>query len=178
VDANGCAGTDEITITEKIGPNLAASADPVTIGAGSTSQLSATGADSYSWLPVETLDNPAIATPVASPTATTTYTVIGTSADGCADSLEVMVTVAGVANFPAAFSPNGDGQNDIWNVRAETSPECILSIFDSRGMRIFEKGGENWDGTYQGKAVPEGTYYFVYGCPDQEPLTGSVLIFR
>jgi gliding motility-associated-like protein len=178
VDANGCAGLDEVTITEKIAPNLIASADPATIAAGATAQLSASGADTYSWLPPETLDNPAIATPVASPTTTTIYTVVGTSANGCDDSVEVVVTVAGVANFPAAFSPNGDGQNDIWNVRAETSPDCILSIFDTRGRRIFEKGGENWDGTYQGQAVPDGTYYFVYGCPDKEPLTGSVLVFK
>ncbi|MEX1241807.1 MAG: FG-GAP-like repeat-containing protein [Cyclobacteriaceae bacterium] len=178
VDANGCAGTDEITITEKIAPTLTASADPETIAAGATAQLNASGADTYSWLPPETLDNPAIATPVASPSTTTTYTVVGTNADGCDDSVQVVVTVAGVATFPVAFSPNGDGQNDIWDVRAETNPDCILSIFDGRGMRIFEKGGENWDGTYKGQAVPAGTYYFVYGCPDQEPLTGNVLVFK
>lgn len=178
VDANGCTGMDDIIIAGKTAPNLTASADPATIGAGATSQLSAAGADTYSWLPVETLDNPAIATPVASPAVTTTYTVVGTSADGCDDSVQVEVTVAGLATFPAAFSPNGDGQNDIWNIRAETNPDCILSIFDSRGMRIFEKGGENWDGTYKGQAVPAGTYYFVYGCPDREPLTGNVLVFK
>lgn len=178
VDANGCAGMDEITITAKTVPLITASADPATIGAGATSQLTASGADTYAWLPAESLDNPAIATPQATPSQTTTYTVIGTNADGCDDSLDVVVTVAGVANFPVAFSPNGDGNNDIWNVRAETNPDCILSIFDSRGRRIFEKGGENWDGTYQGQAVPEGTYYFVYGCPDQKPVTGSVLVFK
>jgi len=178
VDANGCAGTDEITIAGKIGADLTASADPTTIGAGATTQLSATGADTYSWMPVETLDNPLIATPVAAPTETTPYTVIGTTADGCSDTLQVVVTVSGAANFPPAFSPNGDEFNPTWNIRAESNPDCILTIFDGRGMRIFEKGGENWDGTYQGNVVPEGTYYYVYSCPDQKPLTGSVLVFK
>jgi gliding motility-associated-like protein len=178
VDANGCAGLDEITITEKIAPNLTASTDSEKIAAGETAQLNASGADTYSWLPPETLDNPSIATPVASPTSTTTYTVVGTSADGCDDSVQVLVTVAGVANFPPAFSPNGDEFNPTWNIRAESNPDCILSIFDNRGMRIFEKGGENWDGTYKGQAVPAGTYYYVYTCPDQKPLTGNVLVFK
>ncbi|MEO5601053.1 MAG: gliding motility-associated C-terminal domain-containing protein, partial [Cyclobacteriaceae bacterium] len=79
---------------------------------------------------------------------------------------------------PLAFSPNGDGFNDLWNIRAELNADCSLSIFDGRGRRIFENKGENWDGTYQGKSVPDGTYYFVYGCPDQKPLTGSVLVFK
>lgn len=178
LDANGCAGEDEITITAKQAPELLATAEPETIAAGATAQLNATGGVTYAWSPVETLNDPAIANPVASPVETTTYTVIGTSTDGCEASVQVMVNVAGVATFPVAFSPNGDGQNDFWNVRAENNPDCTLSIFDGRGRRIFENRGENWDGTYQGNAVPDGTYYFVYGCPDQKPLTGSVLVFK
>lgn len=178
LDANGCAGEAQAVIAAKATPDIIASADPTIIAAGATVQLSASGADTYSWLPAETLDDPTSASPQASPLETTTYRVIGTSAEGCNAFLDVLVTVAGVATFPAAFSPNGDGQNDLWNVRAETNPDCVLSIFDGRGRRIFENSGENWDGTWQGKAVPEGTYYYVYGCPDQKPVTGSVLIFR
>lgn len=178
VDANGCAGEDEIIITLKETPQLTATAEPATIAGGATAQLNATGAATYAWSPAETLDDPTIANPVASPSETITYTVTGTAANGCMVSLNVVVTVAGVATFPPAFSPNGDGNNDLWNVRAESNPDCILSIFDGRGRRIFENSGENWDGTYQGQVVPEGTYYYVYGCPDQKPVTGSVLIFK
>lgn len=178
VDANGCAGEDEIIIALKDAPEVTATAEPATIAGGTTAQLNATGAATYLWSPAETLDDPTIANPVASPTETITYTVIGTGANGCTISMDVLLTVAGVATFPPAFSPNGDGQNDFWNIRAESNPDCILSIFDGRGRRIFEHGGENWDGTYQGQAVPEGTYYYVYGCPDKKPVTGNVLIFR
>lgn len=178
VDANGCEGEDQIIIAAKETPDLTATADPSTIAAGASSQLNASGAVSYVWSPAETLDNPTIATPLATPDQTTPYTVTGTSADGCEITIQVLVTVGGVANFPPAFSPNGDGKNDFWNVRAESNPDCILSIFDGRGMRIFENSGENWDGTYQGKVVPNGTYYYVYGCPDQKPATGNVLVFK
>ena len=54
----------------------------------------------------------------------------------------------------------------------------MLTIFDGRGKRIFENSGQNWDGMYQGKPVPDGTYFYVYGCPDQKPVTGSVLVFK
>ncbi|HEY9489865.1 MAG TPA: gliding motility-associated C-terminal domain-containing protein, partial [Chryseosolibacter sp.] len=178
VDANGCPGAAQVVIAAKEVPVLVASADPAIISLGGTSQLTASGADTYLWVPGETLDNPAIASPKASPLGTTTYRVMGSSADGCKDSVDVLVAVSGTAEFPAAFSPNGDGLYDIWNVRAESNPDCILTIFDGRGRRIFEKGGENWDGTYQGTAVPDGTYYYVYGCPDQKPQTGSVLVFK
>ena len=178
VDANGCPGAAQVVIAAKEVPVLVASADPAIISLGGTSQLTASGAETYLWAPGETLDNPAIASPKASPLESTTYRVIGSSTDGCKDSVDVLIAVSGTAEFPAAFSPNGDGLYDIWNVRAESNPDCILTIFDGRGRRIFEKGGENWDGTYQGTAVPDGTYYYVYGCPDQKPQTGSVLVFK
>lgn len=178
IDANGCVGKDVITIAKKIVPVLIATAEPPTIPQGATTQLNVTGGVTYVWSPVETLNNPAIANPIASPLITTTYTVIGRSADNCKSEAQVLVTVEGVLTFPPAFSPNGDGFNDLWNIRAETNPDCSLSIFDGRGRRIFENRGENWDGTYQGKAVPDGTYYYVYGCPDEKPLTGSILVFK
>jgi gliding motility-associated-like protein len=178
VDNNGCAGEAEIIIAAKATPVLTASADPATVAAGTTTQLSASGAVTYAWLPAETLDDPSSATPVASPVTNTTYRVVGTSAEGCEAFVDVLVTVGGPPAFPPAFSPNGNGQNDTWKIGAESNPECILTIFDGRGRRIFENSGQNWDGTYQGKAVPEGTYYYVYGCPDQKPVTGSVLVFR
>ena len=178
VDNNGCEGQAQVVIAAKEAPVLAASADPATVSLGATTQLSASGAVTYAWLPAETLDDPSSATPVASPLANTTYRVVGTSPDGCEAFVDILVTVGGFAAFPPAFSPNGNGQNDTWVIGAENNPDCILTIFDGRGRRIFENSGENWDGTYQGNAVPEGTYYYVYGCPDQEPVTGSVLVFR
>lgn len=180
-DINGCTGADTVTVAAKEIPSLTVEAVPPTIVAGESSQLQATGAWIYAWTPAETLKDKdsTAANPVAAPQQTTTYIVTGKlTEDGCPAVEQVTVTVSGVAAFPPAFSPNGDGQNDFWDVRAETNLDCILSIFDGRGRRIFENSGKNWDGIYRGNAVPEGTYYYVYGCPGQKPLTGSVLIFK
>jgi gliding motility-associated-like protein len=180
VDANNCPGTDDFVINAKPVPTVEASADPATIRQGETSQLTATGAVTYAWTPVDALSDPTIANPVASPIESTTYTVVGTNAEGCSDSFDLIITVSGVGSFPVSFSPNGDGYADFWNIGA-TLPdkaECTLSVFDGRGRRVFEGKGQNWDGTYQNNAVPTGTYYYVFGCPNEKPVTGNVLVIR
>ena len=177
-DANGCPGNDDIVIDSKPLPSVTASAEPATIPSGATSQLTASGADSYVWATDATLSSTTIPNPIASPLHTTTYTVTGTLTGGCSASVNLEVTVAGTLGFPAAFSPNNDGIADVWDIRAQDKPDCTLSIFDARGRRVFEAKGENWDGTYEGKQVPIGTYYYVFGCPSEKPITGAVLIMR
>jgi gliding motility-associated-like protein len=180
-DPNGCATSESIDITEKVVPEISVTADQSEpIAPGQTVTLTATGADSYIWSPAETLSDPAIANPVASPLVTTTYTVTGTLTGGCEGQQTVIVDVLGEIQVTNAFSPNGDGINDLWVIPGiEVYDECTLSLFDPLGRRILEaKGYQNdWDGTFNGKTVPEGTYYYVIaGCPDKEPLTGHVLV--
>jgi gliding motility-associated-like protein len=178
VDQNGCGSSDEIIIPGKPAPTLTVSASETNIPAGATTELNAEGADSYLWTPAETLSDATLSNPIATPTQTTTYTVTGTITDGCSATAEIEIVVEGVLGFPAAFSPNSDGNADVWNIRAQDQPECTLSIFDGRGRRVYESKGENWDGTYQGKAVPAGTYYYVFGCPGTKSITGSVLVMK
>lgn len=183
IDNNGCTSTDDIIVAAKVTPQFTVEATPATIAAGESSQLSVipsiTPANfTYLWTPAASLDNATSGTPLASPIETTTYSVTVTSADNCAVQGEVLLTVQGASSFPVAFSPNGDGINDFWNIRAQDKPNCTLSIFDGKGRRVFENKGQNWDGTYQGAAVPLGTYYYVFGCPGEKVLTGNVLIMR
>jgi hypothetical protein len=62
----------------------------------SSTQLSASGGVTYSWSPVEGLDDPNIANPIANPTVTTIYTVTVTDQDGCTGTDDVMVEVMDV----------------------------------------------------------------------------------
>jgi gliding motility-associated-like protein len=178
VDANNCPGTDDFEITAKPVPTVTASAEPATIRQGETSQLAASGAVTYSWTPVESLSDPLIANPVATPIESTTYTVVGANAEGCTHSVDLIITVSGVGSFPVAFSPNGDTYDDTWEIGAENKADCTLSIFDGRGRRIYEGKGKDWDGTYKNNTVPAGTYYYVFACPTEKPIRGSVLVIR
>jgi hypothetical protein len=94
--ADGCVVSRFVTVT--VAPMATASAGPdVSLCVGSSVQLVATGGTTYSWSPATGLSNPNVANPLASPTATTTYTVIITNAGGCSSSTSVTVTVNPVA---------------------------------------------------------------------------------
>jgi gliding motility-associated-like protein len=183
-DTNNCPGADDVVIDAKEAPIATISANPSLIVSGAQSQLTVNAtnpnasSNTYVWTPGETLSDATISSPVASPVTTTPYNVVITSVDGCTEELDVTVTVEGILTFPLSFSPNGDGLNEEWNIRAQDKPECTLTIFDGRGRRVFEAKGQNWDGMYSGAVVPTGTYFYVFGCPDETPATGHVLVVR
>ena len=68
-------------------------------------------------------------------------------------------------NAKNAFSPNGDGVNDLWMVY--DSYDCLrnveVHVFNRYGNKVFEHRNytNNWNGQYSGKPVPDGTYYAV-----------------
>lgn len=80
------------------------------------------------------------------------------------------------------FSPNGDGTNDVLKINVtdfETgTTESILykiKIFDRYGNVVFEAERTDnavWDGTFKGKEVPKGTYFYIlnYSLNNQEPV--------
>lgn len=64
------------------------------------------------------------------------------------------------------ISPNGDGLNDTWQILGiELYPANEVRVFNRWGNQVYEKQGytnvEAWDGTWNGKALPDGTYFYV-----------------
>lgn len=82
----------------------------------------------------------------------------------------------------SAFSPNDDGINDVWNIGLiDLYPDCTVDIFNSWGKKVFTSKGyaSPWDGTYNNKDLPAGTYYYVIDLGDGlDPLSGHVSIVR
>lgn len=85
-DANGCVNTDQVTITVNPLPTVGAGPDQ-SVCSGASVTLTGTGATSYAW------DNGVTNGTAFTPTATTTYTVTGTDANGCTNTDQVTVTV-------------------------------------------------------------------------------------
>ena len=79
---NGCSSRDSVKVRVKY-PFSMMNSRGDTLCTGESMRLSASGAHSYSWTPVTGLDNPASASPLASPVTTTTYRVIGTDDRNC-----------------------------------------------------------------------------------------------
>lgn len=88
-DSNGCSDTDSITITVNPLPPITVTAD-TTICAGDSTLLTASGADSYLWKPLNTTT----AQLTVSPSADAVYKVIGTNSYGCSDSVSINVIVS------------------------------------------------------------------------------------
>jgi gliding motility-associated-like protein len=183
-DNNDCEASDEITIESKEAPELTASSDKEVVTLGQAANLSASGAATYAWSPKESLDDSTKSAPVAKPSVTTTYVVKGATAEGCTGeaSVTVRVTTEGIGiSPPVLFTPNNDGNNDFWVILGvENYQECSLNVFDSKGRRVYEKTGyqNDWEAKLNGDALPEGVYYFVFGCTDEKPVTGTVTVVR
>ena len=191
VDANACPGTESFALTTKQVPTVKVTLTvpgDTAISLGKTVQLNDTATPctvTYLWSPTSSLDSPTIPNPVATPLATTTYRVVVSLTGGCSatDSVKVKVSTGSSIPAPLIFTPNGDGDNDLWRIPGiESSSECTMSIFDGHGSRLYEKKGYTnataWDGTNNGSQLPEAVYYYIFSCPDKNAITGSVLIKR
>lgn len=97
VVVTGECGTDSVSVDVIYADPVGSALPDETICLGDSAQLGASGGSTYLWDPPETLSDPTIAAPLASPTDTTSYTVLITTVDGCemTDSVQVNV-VAGV----------------------------------------------------------------------------------
>ena len=183
VDQNTCASTGAFALPSKPVPTLSVTAAKTSITPGESVQLTATGADTYAWSPPTALDNATIANPLAAPVVTTTYHVTGSIILGCQATDSVKVTVSDANSIPAPliFTPNGDGDNDLWKIPGiENYPDCTITVFDGHGSHVYERKGyiNDWDGNSGGKQLPEATYFYVFSCPDKKAITGTVLIKR
>ena len=149
-------------------PILSISATPDTIYLGESSQLLATEELNYTydWFPPSTLNNPAIFNPIATPEETTDYELTIMDEFGCFNNAFITVVVLNpdceepFVFMPNAFSPNGDGENDILKVEGRTVEELYLAIYNRWGELVFETSNPTggWDGVYNGELSEPDVY--------------------
>jgi len=173
-DGFNCAATDSVFISAAAPIVVrATSSNEITCSSGST-QLEASGAQSYTWLPTTGVSNPAISNPVASPSTTTTYTVTGIDAAGCVGKADITVKVSATGNgrlfMPSAFTPDRNGRNDCYGIRYPgTFRSLQFVIYNRWGEKVFSATHVNdcWDGRYKGQEQPSGAYaYYIKGISD------------
>lgn len=153
-------------------------------------QLTATGGLRFSWTPASTLNNSAIANPIANPTETTLYTVKVTSETGCTDIDTITVYASGgdaskTFFVPNAFSPNGDGLNDCFGLQKWGNVVIKeFAIYNKWGNKVFYTNDINqcWNGVYEKIAQPSGVYvyYILAESPICGPFTrkGTIVLVR
>lgn len=113
-------------------------------------------------------------------------TLIVSLPSGCSDTVShgFFVYTKGSLYFPNVFTPNGDGENDIWKAQGLEVVSFALTLYDrwGREMTTFSALTDFWDGTDKGKPAQEGVYAYQYKAVlrDGRSLTngGTVTLIR
>jgi len=136
----------------------------------------------YNWQPDNTLNDAKTYKPTARPFATQTYTLNLTTDKGCISKDTIKVFVDNKIWIPNIFTPNGDNQNDVWELPGvETYPDVEVSIYNHWGEIVFYSMGYSvpFDGKYKGELLPLDSYAYKIVVPSKGYLfQGSLLIGR
>lgn len=129
-------------------------------------QLNASGGINYVWTPVEGLDNPNIYNPTTTINRDITYTVTVYTAEGCSgrDNIRVRFIVGPDIYVPTGFSPNGDGQNDVFRPLPVGIVQMdFFRVYDRWGKLMFSTTQymKGWDGYLNGSPAAVGSYVWV-----------------
>ncbi len=182
--SNGCSNAQSQTIQVNPQPAVSAGLDK-TILEGGSAILDGSGSGnsiSYTWSPLIAIDSIHIPHPRVNPLNDIIYTLTVSSADGCINSDDVLVKVLKTPIIPNVFSPNGDGINDTWVIQyLDSYPGADVAVYNRWGQQVFHAVGYNkpWNGTYNGSALPVGTYYYVIDRKVKAArLSGSVTLLK
>jgi len=183
---NGCADSLSREILVMPSPILFAGRDTVILQGGEV-KLNAIASGSnltYKWVPSLGLSRDDIPDPVASPTDDITYALTVTSDQGCISIDAIFVKVLKAPEVPNAFTPNGDGINDIWNIKyLESYVNASVQVFSRYGSVVYSSGkgyAQPWKGQMNGTDLPMGTYYYIIDpkTKGRKTISGSVTIVR
>jgi len=175
-DTKGCPkpGVDTVVVTVLPEINAFAGRD-TSVVINQSLQLTASGGEFYSWSPSTGLSATNIANPVAvynKEDESIRYKVLVYNIAGCIDSAFVNVKVFKILPsvfVPTAFTPNGDGRNDILKPIAVGMQRLdFFGVYNRWGQLIFSTSinGKGWDGSISGTPQSSGTYVWMVKAVD------------
>jgi gliding motility-associated-like protein len=187
-DSHGCSNTGSFTLTP-VAP-ITVNLDSIySIWLGESVQLNAiasggTGSLTYSWGPTDYLSCTTCASTEASPILNTTYAVTVTDQNGCTAVATAYIEIMYALYIPNTFTPNGDGDNDVFYAISGSVKKFNMRIFDRWGEEIFNSYNihEGWDGDYRSIEAKQDVYTyrveatFVNG--KYEEVIGQVNLLR
>ncbi|KAB2859039.1 MAG: T9SS type B sorting domain-containing protein [Flavobacteriales bacterium] len=182
--ANGCTTQKQVTVSLYPDPYINLDESLHAGSVNSTVITPETNGITYQWNPVEGLSCSDCLTPTAFAGETTTYTFTTWSEFGCKNSKEIVVMFKGILYIPNAFTPNGDGDNDVFYAHGINIKEFEMMIFDRWGEKLFTSDDldKGWDGSYNGNLAQTETYVWKIIYKDvlnnREELIGTVTLLR
>ena len=160
-----CSDTATSTLTVLPAPSATVCCND-TIQMGDTVSLSAAiiGANGFNWTPDTYLSCDTCPNTKAFPKFTTTYAVVMNDTDGCQKIDSVVIFVEGCGNIwiPNAFSPNGDGRNDVFAPKGACMVSYTMYIFDRWGNKLYyTNNSQPWNGKVNSEIAQEDTYVYM-----------------
>lgn len=186
-DQWGCKDTLTSTVEVRPLPDVRILNNDTIIKYGSSIELLASGGYLYQWYPAGWLNNPTLPNPIATPKEPVLYTVAAIGTNGCLNKDSVFVDIDYGRNLfvPTAFSPNGDGRNDVFRVFNINFQKLLeFRVFNRYGHEVFNtlSATDGWDGTFKGVQQDIGTYTYLIrvAYPDGkiETYKGDVTLVR
>ena len=185
INLGGCTSTLTTAVSVLSSPNATIIND-TTISEEVPLQLYATGGVLYEWRgALQYLSDANSPTPIFSgaPAGVYTYYVNVTTVNGCVTQQKVDITVLPSSRpvFVDLFTPNGDGINDTWEIGylANLTPYTLV-VYSRGGFEVYRSDNyaNNWDGTRDGNALPDGTYWYILTLGNGVEYRGAVTIRR
>jgi large repetitive protein len=110
------------------------------------------------------------------------YTVTVTDANGCVATATRYFEFIDI-KIPNVFTPNGDGDNDVWApTNTINYPDLIFFVFDRYGRKVGTyREGQFWDGRYNGNELPTGDYWYIIKLrneADAREFVGHFTLYR
>lgn len=182
-----CVDEIQIPVVVKEKPIITVSPKDTLINVGDAIILKGIGGKDYSWQPNVAINTPEGEQVLVRPMKDMQYIVVGRNEYGCPnyDTANIKIDFTSRTFIPNAFSPNGDGLNDIFkiqNVRYERL--IIFNVYNRLGNLVFSTQDVNkgWDGTFKGEAAPQDVYYYMiqlgYGNNESKTFKGDVTLLR
>lgn len=170
---------DAINFTSDISPPQPATINPLTVCAGTSTELNVSGLPNanFTWYDENhnsIANGPKYTTPNL--TTNTTYGVTQSLISGCTsamtlievkvktDDCQIIPDNTTTFTYPKFFTPNGDGYNDTWNITdLKHQADAQISIFDRYGKLVkqIRPSDDGWDGTFGGKLLFSSDYWFI-----------------
>ncbi len=180
---SGCKIERTVAITT-LPPVVIDAGEDQDIKLGESTRLNGRAGGAYVWTPAGSVSPDNILNPEVGPSETTTYYLTVKSTEGCLATDTVTVHVTN-AFLPNAFSPNGDGKNDLFLLAIKDKRVVLkdFSVYNRFGQRVFFSRNvlEGWDGYYNGTIADMGTYFYLVrykiGTRDYS-LKGDVALIR
>jgi FOG: PKD repeat len=136
----------------------------------------------FRWSPGNQLNDDKALRPTLAAMYNETYTLTATGKGNCTAEDQLTVKILKPVTVPNAFSPNGDGIHDTWQItNLSDYPGATVEVFNRYGQRVYYSSGYRtpWDGRMNGNPLPVATYYYVIHLKNGfAPLTGSLTIIK